>query len=166
VRLKRQLGKNFLVFTSDESDEQVKNDLNILFSKKSFDLTSDLTGGFTKENEFWIAKKFPFVIGKDYGLNRTRFRGQIINVNGKTTIEGILKPHPAFYLFVLLFPVAGFILSFSILIRSEETRTELILIALLFTFVFPLAGTFYAKVAKEDLKKKFIKYLRLKETTT
>ncbi|BDX37792.1 hypothetical protein CYCD_11470 [Tenuifilaceae bacterium CYCD] len=159
--LPSQIRKENHCFYTEKSVEQLVNELTEIFKKRRFDFSSKLTVEFVTKNNFILSNKILLMPFKHEIYFMTRIEGAIYLKNNQTIIDTSISPNMRTgKILVALFTIS---LIFIPLMFKDSDFLKTGLYILFFFLILSLLFIFNSQRAKNNLKKKFIDTLNLKE---
>lgn len=145
--IKHSLAKKQYVYSSNLSEEELKKEMDKVFSRRWYDLAYNFKGSFTGNGNFYIKRRGgTFVSGKLYSENNSTYV--------------IFAENPFLYLIVCIVP--GLFWIVISLLAVNDFLIPLIY-GLVLLFLLPIVGVFLNRVGKGSLREDFAKTFKLNE---
>lgn len=158
--LPRQLRKEKYFYSSPKTTLDLIEQIQDIFSEKWYDASTNLSGQFTSDNEFYVTLKYSAVFTA-YGSSQTTLKCKITTLDNKVIVEVNVIPNPIMYVWTIVPLIFGLIFIYSMLSNSAEIALVPLLITVILMTLIPYAVLFYGQASKNRLRHKFSDILKL-----
>jgi hypothetical protein len=156
----KQLWKEDFLYSSDQTMDELKTDMeNVLSKSKWWQMGINLTGSFFAPYAFRMTPKWQLAVFSNGG-STAYLNGEIIAHENQTLVRFTVRPNSTFTIFFFLIPLCIII---SFITAKAQTDRNGLLVGGACLFVFPIAMYFACVISKSSLKDRFVETFKLKE---
>ena len=155
----KQLWKEDYLYSSDQTMDELKEDIENVFNKKWWQMGINLTGSFFAMYAFQMTPKWQLADFRN-GSSIAYLNGEIITHENRTLVRFTVRPN---YTFTTLFFLAPLLMIILFITGKVQTDRNSLLGEGTFFIVFPAVMYFACIISKSSLKNRFVQTFKLKE---
>jgi hypothetical protein len=156
----KQLWKEDFLYSSDQTIDELKTDIENVLSKKWWQMDINLTGSFFAPYAFRMTPKWQLAVFSNGG-STAYLNGEMITHENQTLVRFTVRPNSTFTLFFFIAPLLMII----VMINSGKILTDQngLVAEGIFLVGVPVIMYFACVISKSALKNRFVQTFKLKE---
>jgi hypothetical protein len=155
----KQLWKEDFPYSSDQTMDELKTDIENVLNKKWWQMGINLTGSFFAMYAFQLTPKWQLAVFSNGG-STAYLNGEIITHENQTLVRFTVRPNSTFTITFFLAPLLMIILFITGKIQTDRNS---LLGEGTFFLILPIVMYFACVLSKSALKDRFVQTFKLKE---